>query len=411
MEKPFEITYSPANWTAPPTGQAVTWITPYGGLNVEAPENLLGPQFTPKMDNFMFRNAELRSRPAFKQLLPGPDGTNIILAVGSFLSNAQVWHTMALTPRGLFQLLPNSQNLLIAGQNPWQFLGGPTLQTAPIIWQSYAGIFYYGNGAHLSAWDGQANEPITDVAFLGATNPPPSDTTVFGGLFLSELDNHIIIAYVTETTNGEGVVIPNRMRWSNDGFSPILNGVFGANLGTLGGTFDPSIALTAGSNDFVDVPDIITGLMTVGQQGYMFRQNGITSFAPTGNGAAPFDFNHLWASQNGVGSVYPFSLAQYGNVGMFVSYENIYQMQGQNLSAVGGGARDAIMTDLANATGSPKASIDRAFTLGYTYLVYHLRIPLTNSTRSYVFSFDDGNWASWTESGSWPTGLGNECWV
>jgi len=489
MEKSFEITYSPANWTAPPSGQAVQWTTPYGGLNVQTPENLIGPSYTPLVNNFFFRNAELRTRPAFKQILPGPDGTNIILAVGSFLSNAQVWHTFAITPRGLFQLVPNSTNQLIAGQSPWVFLGGPTLVTAPAQWWSFAGILYYSNGIHLSAWDGQALNPINDVAFLGPTANPTvitltqvavstgvatysyssyigtgpmvglqvtisgfstggnnvtatitggsfgssgtftvnattqanethageaiSDPTLIGGIFIAELANHLIIANVTESTSSgsSSVNYPNRIRWSNTGFNPNLNGTFGANLGTIGATFDPNITLTAGLNDLLDVPDLITGLMTVGQMGYIFRQNGITEFSPTGNGLAPFDFNHLWASQNGIGNVYPFTIAQYGNIGIFVAYDNVYMVQGQTVAAIGGGARDAIVSDLANATGSPKASIDRGFSLGYTYLVYHLRIPLANSMRSYVFSMEDNNWTVWTETGVWPTGISNECWV
>jgi hypothetical protein len=235
---------------------------------------------------------------------------------------------------------------------------------------------------------------------------------VYGGVFLAELDSHVIIAYVNETpVNGAPQRLANRIRWSNTGFNPILNGVFGANLGTLGATFDPSINVSSGFNDFLDVPDIITGLMTLGRVGYLFRQNGVTEFTPTGQGQAPFDFNHMWASQNGIGSVYPFTIAQYGNMGVFVCFEQIYQITASTLQPIGGGARDAIITDLNNATGSPKASIDRGFKLGYTYLIYHLRIPQTNGTKSWIFSVEDSHWESWFETGVWPTGIPNESWI
>lgn len=409
---PFKIVYSPDEWGSPPGGVATQWTNPYGGIHTQAPPNTIGPQFSPGMNNMMLRNAQISSRPAFKQLLPGPDGVNLILACGSFLSNNHVWHTFSMTPRGLFQLQPNWATIVPLGQNPWQFLGGPTLSTAPVNWAPLAGILYYSAGNHLSAWDGAAVSPLTDVAFLGSTNPPPAATTVFGGIFLGELDNRILIAYVTETQNGASATFANRMRWSNIGFNPTSPSTgFGGNLGTAGATFDPGIFPSAGENDFLDVPDIITGLMTVGRTGYLFRQNGITEFTPTGQASAPFDFNHLWASQNGVGNVYPFTVAQYGNMGIFISFEQIYQITPGSLSPIGGGARDAILADLAQATGSPKASFDRGFQLGISYLVYHLRIPTSTGTRSWVFSVEDNHWFPWTETGVWPTGIPNECWV
>lgn len=470
MGKPFEITYNVGQWNAPSGGVATQWTSPFGGLNVQAPENLIGPQYTPDMNNMMLKNGEIRSKPNFKQLLPGPDGVNPILGVGSFLSANQIWHTVSMTPRGLFQLVPNWQGQIAIGQNPWVYLGGPPLATAPLVWQAYAGNLYYTNGWHLSAWDGAAQAPINDVAFLGTINPPPTnapgwtaskvyaagaivwdgtniqqttaggtagtvtpswntvygvtttDNTVtwtnmgpclrFGGLYLGELDSHILLAYVTETApNGSQIVYPQRIRWSNNGFNPQLLGVFGANLGTIGATFDSNITVNAGFNDFLDVPDILTGMMTIGRVGYLFRQNGITEVSPTGKGAAPFDFNHMWASQNGIGNVYPFSIAQYGSTGMFISAEQVYQMTPSAMQPVGGAARDAIMFDLAQATAAPKASIERAFTLGFSYLTYHLRIPMGNNTRSYVYSIEDNHWMRWTETGVTPTGSSNVCWV
>jgi hypothetical protein len=206
------------------------------------------------------------------------------------------------------------------------------------------------------------------------------------------------------------------VRWSNSGFNPVsAGGVFGANLGTVGATFDPTINVNAGLNDMLDVPDIITGMMTLGRTGFIFRQNGITELFPTGKGIAPFDFNHQWASQNGVGNVYPFAIAQYGNTGIFVSFEDIYQVGPGMLKAIGGGARDDILSDLSVATGAPKAAIERGFHMGFSYPIYHLRIPIdvngTGVTRSYVYSFDDENWTRWTTTGVLPTGISNECWV
>lgn len=471
MGKPFSIVYSPDQWNAPAMGVATSWSTPYGGLHVQTPENIIGPSFTPAVNNFFFRNSELRTRPKFKQLLPGPDGNNLILGCGSFLSPNQVWHTFCMTPRGLFQLSVDPFDKANRGENPWIFLGGATLSTAPIAWQSYNGILYYCNSTHLCAWDGVAPQAVPDVAFTGG-NPSQLGGATIGGTFLTELDNHIILGYINHSQLGR---FPQRVQWSNNGFNPIgstvstvwaaltakqfgdrivdsngnvqvviagttfttgavqpiwprtlnativdagitwanagPNSQFPSNLGTIGATFDPGVNVSAGFNDFIDCPDIITGLMALGREGFVFRQNGITHMTPTGKGVAPFDFNHMWSSQNGIGNVYPFTIAQYGNTGVFISFEQIYQITPGALQPIGGGARDAIMVDLAKSTGSPKASIDRGFNLGYTFLNYHLRIPLDNATRSYVFSMEENNWTSWTTTGVWPTGQPNECWI
>lgn len=413
MAKPFKVRYSPDEWNAPNGGVATTWTTPYGGLHVQAPLSAIGPNFSPSLNNILLRNSELRSRPEFKQLVKGPDGNNPILGVGSFLSQNNIWHTFAFTQRGLFQLQTAWPKLQASGQNPWVLLGGPALGITPVVWQAYSGILYYTNGLDVSAWDGKANAPLNDVAFTGATTTPGPSATTYGGIFMGELDNHILLAYVKETTGGATSTFPARIRWSNNGFNPIGGSpsTFGGNLGTGGATFDPTISVNAGLNDFLDVPDIITGMMTIGRVGYIFRQNGITELTTTGNGVAPFDFNHLWASQNGIGNVYPFSIAQYGNTGVFISFEQIYQMSPNNMNAIGGGARDAILSDLSFAVGTPVASLDRGFQLGYSFLNYHLRIPQVGGTRSYLFSIEEQNWTTWFTSNVWPVGVPNECWV
>jgi len=412
MGKAFKVVYSPDNWNAPNGGVATQWSTPYGGFHSQMPENMIGPMYSPFMSNIMLRNGELRTRPIFRQLFPGPDGNNPILGCGSFLSNNQIWHTFCFTTRGLWQLSQDWQNIINAGKNPWILLGG-TLDATPVAWIALQGILYFSNTVpHLLAWDGKASQPLADVSFAGTVNPPPPGTITSGGLFLGELDNHIIVAYQNaQLANGSRERLPVRVAWSNSGFNPTLNGVFGANLGTVGATFDEFVNVNAGFNDFLDVPDIITGLVTLGQDGYVFRQNGITKMTPTGQGVAPFDFNHLWSSQNGIGNVYPYSIASYGNTAIFISFEQIYQITPGGMSPIGGGARDQILADLAACVAPPRASIDRGFQLGVSYLHYHLRIPQVNGTKSWVYSMEDNNWSPWFETNVWPSAGPNECWV
>jgi hypothetical protein len=420
MGKSFRITYAPSQWDAPPGGIAQAWSVPYGGLNTQFPANQIGPNYTPAMNNCTLRNGELRSRPAFLNYLPGPDGLNTILGVGSFLSKNLVWHTVAFTTNGLFQLSPNAQSLAQAGNNPWVSLGGPALNSLnPVSWRTFQSVLYYTNGSgHMSAWDGAASTPLTDVAFTGTSVPGNTYTgTIFSALFLGELSGNVIMAYTQETgyTSGASTgtaTYPQRIRWSNVNFNPTTAGSsFGSNLGTGGCTFDPSVNINAGVNDFLDVPDLITGVMFLGMQGYVFRQNGITSMTPTGQGTAPFDFNHLWASEQGIGNVYPTSAAQYGSYGMFVATNNVYQITPGNVSPVGMGARDSIMLDLSNAVAPPSATIMSRYSAYRVYLAYKLFIPLPNgATRVYVYSFDDNNWAYWTMTGTTVSYI-EGCWV
>lgn len=418
MGKPFEIHYSPADWDAPPGGIATQWSVPYGGLNVQAPENLIGPSYSPAMNNVFFRNSELRSRPKFSVYLPGPDGQNPILGVNSFLSKNLFWHTVAFTVNGMYQLTLNAQSYVQRNLSPWSRLGGPLLSSNnPVAIRTFQNIVYYTNGSgHLSAWDGSNPTPLTDVAFTGTTWPLPNNYTgtTFSSLFLGELDSHILMGYTSETAYTNGVAtgataFPQRIRWSNIGFNPILN-TFGGNLGTAGATFDPSVNLNAGSADMLDVTDVITGMMFLGRMGYIFRQQGITEIDPTGSGTAPFDFNHLWASEHGIGNVFPLTIDQYGSYGMFVATNNVYQVTPGNVTPVGAGTRDAIMLDLSFATSAPVAAIIPSLAVYRIYLTYSLFIPQATGTRVYVYSFDDNNWATWFMTGvtiGKPTG----CWI
>lgn len=387
----------------------VAYQGPWTGLHVQAPENLIPDTAFPTISNFLLRNAEIRSFPQIlsghtRQFLPSPDG-NPVLGIGSFLSKNFVWHTFCFTVNGLFQLKPGSAALVANGQNPWIPLGGPQLApNLPVAWTAFQNILYYTNSnGHVSAWDGAAINPIADVAATGTTFPIPNNFTgsTFSSEFMAELDSHIILANTTEIPYTAGVAsaavsFPQRIRWSNSGFNPTsAAGVFGANLGTVGATFDPTVSVNAGSNDFLDVPDQITGLMFIGRVGYIFRSNGITEVAPTGRGLAPFDFNHLWASQQGIGSVLPFGIAQYGSNGIFVSTEQIYQMTIGGAQPIGAGARDAIFSDIANTNGVPVAWISPMYRSGFIYLAYHLAIPFPGAqTKMYIYAIEEGNWTS-----------------
>lgn len=388
------------------------------GLDVQEPETEIPDTATPSSNNFQVRNKELRSRPPFALKFAGMDNINPALGVYSFLDSLGVSHTVGWNTRGLWQLSPSGQPP--GALSPWAILGGPNLVAGiPIAYQTFANILYYTNGGtFLASWDGISQAPTssnsgatgaTSIAAIATANAPtvagslPGAPTVtgplsIGALFLAELNNQILLANVQVLDNGSGNVFsfPNLMWWSANG---------------IPNQFDPTVNTSAGFNPFLDVPDSITGILTLGVYGYLFRANGITFFTPTGNSQTPFQFDHLWASEHGIGNVFPWSIRAYGSIGCFISAEQIYQMGVSSFEPIGGKARDAIMADLALTSGNPVASIVPTENLGYIYLTYRISIPLTTFTRHYWYSIEDKNWMAFDTPGLLQTGRPEEVWT
>jgi len=438
--EPFEISY----------GANPTWK----GLNVEAPADLLDISHTPSTTNFQFRNAALTSRPVFTKVFLTPEPSAPILGAGSFLDQNGVTHTVAFTVNGLYQLRPINN---IPGKNPWVYLGGASLVPGiSVSWQPFVNNLYYTNGSpQVSQWDGIANAPKV-ISYLA------DGQSSVGGLYLFELASRLVLAYVvqlafgqiaasavdsggagynvgdtftigsgtatgqvTETTSGAvtGYTITNAGTGYTDAAGVLTNATSGTGTGLtititaigssivtqpqtiwwsangLPNVWDPTVNTSAGYNPLLDTPDIITGVMALGEFALIFRTNGITQMSPTGSALAPFEFDHMWASNKGIGNVYPFSIAQYGSFGIFISTEQIFQVSINSFMEIGGGARDAIMADFAIATGTPVAYISSSNPFGYVYLTYRLSIPLGTFTRHYLYSIEDKNWTVWETNG------------
>lgn len=128
---------------------------------------------------------------------------------------------------------------------------------------------------------------------------------------------------------------PYQMAWSAPGgaysqFNPLVNG----------------LVTGAGFNNLPDVEDSITGIFMTGVTGYLLRQQGITEVSPLNSGINPFDFNHLWASHKGIGTVYPGTVGQYGSLAAFLSDTDIYSLGYSGLGVKGGKAKSAIYQEL-----------------------------------------------------------------
>jgi len=387
----------------------------YSGLNVQKPETLISDKASPSFNNFMLRNAEIRSRPALTQLYPGPSTWQ--LGISSFLDINGATHVVMWSGSNLYQFDPT----LLPG-NPWALVGLASpgdMGVNTVAYRSFANTMWYTNNAFISTrgtggagvinpfvgyWDGVSSAPVytqtfgdastsDSVAGISLTDSPtvggslPGGPTVTGPLaiganYLGELNNYLILANVSVKDQGTGIIrsYPNLIWWSANGL-PLQ--------------WDPTQNTSAGFNPFLDVSDAITGLATLGIAGYIFRTNGISQFSPTGSAIAPWEFDHLWASDHGIGNVLPWSIAQYGPNVAFVSTDNIYTLSVTNSQPIGGDARDAIFADIATAPWSPFACIAPYFKSGYVYLTYQIYIPFNNYVRLYVYAFEDQNWSTW----------------
>lgn len=420
----------------------ITYKGPFKGVNVDMPENLLSPEFTPSMLNFTLKNAEIRTRPRQSFYIPAPQiKNNFINVIDSFIDANGITHTIITTQQGLFQLNPQWK------KNPskaWNLVGSYTVQPGPndpVASLVFLNRYFWTNGSNnLWSWDGissvgspskwtknfiyQRNArlidtngnvqvalsagksgaviPVWNVSLGGGTvdnqitwvnNGAPAPANGFisvavvdaaagitaGALFLIELNSQLIMLNTTEGTAQGGTHFPQRIRWSPSGFDNI---------------WDTNVNIGAGYTDELDVPDEITGALTIGRNGFVFRTNGISEITSLGSATNPFEFNHLWASQRGIGNVFPFSIASYGPIGMFIAEDDVYNLSLGGFTRVGGVARDAIFKDLETRTAPPIAAIVPVVKRQYVYPVYKLAIPFGLGTKIWNYSIEDSSWQS-----------------
>jgi hypothetical protein len=380
------------------------------GIDTMEPETLCPDKASPGLDNIMLRNSELRSRPNFVIAIPGPnDVSNNILGLGSFQDINGTFHTLVWGAGvTVWQYAP------LAGPPPWTgMLGAPSsMGPNPISHRVFANSMYYTNvnvfkgisRPFLAYWDGLTGNPIytqtyadtstsqsiagislTDSPTIGGSLPGAPVVTgplAIGGQYLGELNNQLLLwnVSVLDQASGKVYVFPNTLWWSANG---------------LPKQWDPTQNTSAGFNSFLDVSDQGTGLMTNGIAGYLFRTFGITQMTPTGSAVTPWEFDHMWASDRGIGSVFPWSIAQYGPTGAFISEDNIYTISVTNAQTIGGKARDAIFVDLLAAISIPVANIIPIIAKGYIYLTYQIVIHLSTLTRIWMYSMEEKNWTPW----------------
>lgn len=364
---------------AKPQYQEVSFKAPFLGPNVQTPEIMLQAGECRSVENFIFRNSELSSAPKFKRLCPAPV-VDQLCGLVTFLDSNNVFHTLGIGGKNVFQLIRDGNNLL-----NWNLLSNfnPNGTGFPVATTTFLNSAFWTTGTPgVYRWDGMA--PPVELTTSG-------NIVRYGGFFMMELGYHLILLNTVEYNPATLSVqqFPQRVRWCASG---------------LPNVWEPSANPNAGFTDQFDVPDLITGGLTIGRKGYIFRSNGISEMTLTGNGQVPFNFDHLWASNQGIGNVYPQTIANYGTVGMFVSSDQVYSLTSVNLQAIGGKFRDQIVKDLQDSVFQPLGCIVPGYTPRYVYLTYNIfAYTRSGDTKMFQYNLEDKNWTVRRIKGVIPT--------
>lgn len=365
----------------------IVYEQPFNGLHTTLPANAIERNNSPTFSNFTLRNGELRTRPRMLTLYPFPQAYGIPLGVATFVDAQNNIHTVVVSQYGIYQL---TSGLLRNTPNAWQrvyaFTEAPNI-TAPISFKVSLNKLYITFASNrLYQWDGL----VTPTVVSQVDNTP----TYAGSYFLGELAFRLIMLNTVEGKTPQSITsFPSRIRWSASGNPTHWN---------------PSSDIGAGFDDMIDVPDSITGFAAPGQNGLVFRSNGISEMIPLAGGTIPFEWNHMWASENGIGNVYPFSIANYGPLSAFLSIDNAYSISMGGLKDIGGKVIDTLYKDIENAAGAPVATILSAFSQSYPYTCWFISIPLqgqaVNYSKNWLYNFHNDSWETWVENSGIITG-------
>lgn len=338
------------------------------GIDTSLPETDIDPAASPFINNFILRKGEIRTRFALKTICLAPPDQTPVLGLTSFIDLNGLAHTVAITQLAVYQLSYAFSGVNYKG-NPWLVIANfPSSQQAiPYAIGNFQGNIFFTNGSpNVWVWNGISNV-ISNVGNLASGG-------TCGALYMAELAGRIVLASTVEN----GGNFPFRVRWS------------AVNLAS--NTFDPTVNIGAGFNDMFDCPDTITGFLPIGRTGYVYRSNGITEMLPTSGQGLAFDFDHLWASDRGIGNAYPQTLAGFGPLGIFGSSEAFYKITPNSFDDISKGATDSILQDIFDRTGTVQATILPYFGQNYPYTVYMLNIQIGSDTVQWLYDLKESSW-------------------
>jgi hypothetical protein len=230
---------------------------------------------------------------------------------------------------------------------------------------------YFCNGSTpLLYTDGEANLKIS-----GSVPGNPR--------YLTVNDSHLIGAYWTEldSTFANPIDYPVRVRWSTAGDFDQWD------------TGNPSS--TAGVADLFQIPDQITGLTTLGNNSYIYRDNGVSIMQRTGQASLPFDIFDYSIAPKSEGNTQPYSLVTHNNVDRFIGTSEVWAFDGTNFSPLmEGKCNDMFFHQLSLVSGGPvRGMVSRVLDNDYTYLAYIISLPGLNT--AWALNISEGSWTVW----------------
>lgn len=292
----------------------IYYTHPWGGVSSEADPSDIAPSQLVKMDNVTIRNGVIG---AAKYDLYGSFnfGTNTGIPFVSFPVNYVVFNgstTYIFSGKQAYRYVQASNTFVLD-----QTLTEATFQNLD-CYVVIAGTFYF--------FDFLAGKGYTYVPGVSFT----TTETFVGSLYATVLDQQLLLANSNQPTDSPAIK-PNRINWSApDSFA----------------VWDPAANRLAGFDVLQDVQDQITGIFTMGNVGFVLRNQGLTQLTPTGVAIEPFQFTPLWASAYGIGCTFPKTFAQYGPAAIWANDNNIYQFSGGMPQEITGSAKNAIYSDI-----------------------------------------------------------------
>lgn len=342
-------------------------ISGWKGWDNSAPSLLLEPSSFKQITNWLINKGRLYPFPKLLNFPQLPGNNPTVLGMRTFQDALGNFHTVFLNSNQPFYLNPDgTYNPLL---DPSGNLFNPTSSIFFSTEIFLNNLLFANGGAPLSYVQGDQN-------FFTAGNVPG---TCF---FLGKLASHLMMINTIEPTISTlgSMNFTNRVRWSASGdFTQ----------------WDETVDLTAGAVDISDVEDQLTGWATIGQTGFAFRNNGITTFSPTGVGTSPFDIENFSIGPQGVGCSVPYTLAVYGFMCAFVALDDIYVFDGSTPQRIGGKAKKSIFRDIYASTAPVSAFMLGTLLGGTDFLSYWLCCPQAGGVTSvWIYHFDSQSWVN-----------------
>jgi hypothetical protein len=349
---------------------------PFKGYQDYLPNPHIPPEAWNDVVNFLCRRGRLHTRFGLVTYgtAPGPtpDGA-VVRNFRTFTDAQNLLHTLVLTTQNGYMLTTGPTYNALSYPGGVSSLNGTGLPYG--IYTTQRKVFFSNGSVKVLYSDGESS--------LKSANAPGACR------FLTVNSSTLIGAYWTEPAPGSvgSTLLPQRIRWAVSGDPLTWTG------------------FTSGFEDLLDVPDEITGLATVGTNTLIFRTNGFTIMSGTGNGAAPFSFDHLSTDDIQTGNVYPYSVARFGQIAAFVSSYDIHTINsGLQLTSIGGNAKGRIFAQLNNAVNDVvQGYAISQLAPGIPYLSYWLVIP---GQSTWCYHFDENNWQEFSSLAGFPSFVG-----